>query len=478
MGSAAQHAEQYDHELSARKVVGEYSPILSTIRVNIPTLVWERIEREGIRPDTIYAFTTVLHEWIHHLQSVATSFGRFATMMRFLESHFLCAALKSLRDAFTSGPLPPFPLSQLATAPADLLSEAEAESAQCIKNAVDAWSHLILFLDGPPRHDLPRRETGIGGLPIPWNGLSPVVRVGRRNVHIGGLQVLEAQAHCNELECVTREARKRRWAKSHVENYRAQREILDPYTVALHHVAAELCIPATDCRALTSMLCDIALNPPKLISAPGASDEANNTRFTDRQWRDFHPGWRFVAAVNCVKRAELPTLIRREHRPKLCETICHELAWDLPRDCIAPLDFDLWPWHQREAFELRQSDPAVFAVPYETMNVIEKRISLFIGRPELGRTRSGSALAQQLGMEPREEYEHLARPLRILPLVARQMIAGEPLHCASHFTPLAQGSCPVEDCAYVELIERELDVPFDRILAWYNQARPFLRIVR
>lgn len=423
---------------SLRSTLGEYSPCgFFTKTWFEPDMLRKGAPNSPTYEQYWYVWSTILHEWVHHLQMVGTTYGRFHYDISLLAGGCTSAAIRQLIEIRPRDQLRRPLLQDLMDARHDIDEDSLLAGARALRIRQAFWR------SGPGTS--PVQYSGIA---LPQSAPSPRVIVEGKKHALGAVHILEGHARSNELVNLVMTAGR----ESFCEALEKLGE-LDPYRLVEELITARLVV---DDEILCRIICDIAMNPPW----PAEDSEV--------PWEDFHPGWRMVRIVDALKdtrgfRTLLPHLAdegRLEDYHSLYEGILNHFGWQRPEQ-ILPASAECFPWYTNKVVEIRTKSPLAFALNVEHLPLLQKAFPISVDEyvPEDLNTLFAS------GMDPLTEFEARRVVARIFEKTVYEMLNLRTLTCPIHLTvfPSAAG-CPSR-CAFQGFFKSTFGITVDQFCA-------------
>ncbi|OGL48236.1 MAG: hypothetical protein A2161_07690 [Candidatus Schekmanbacteria bacterium RBG_13_48_7] len=289
--------------------VGKYFPICFESQ-----LLHNQEDLQNIQSDPIIKtkiLLTVYHEWIHFLQSLFTTFGRYMTVTLRIEAREIFHVLKYLQDKECKVFIPIF----------RNFSQIDDENLQESLHLAG----LSLWL----RNVLHGQQDLSNGLPIyffqalpPQSTPSPIYIHNGKAYTISALQIIEGHARASEIDYLFFKTFQNNFSSEDVSQMLKESSVTDPYELILHILSDALETNLLDIIQVAQACCDIALNPV-----------LDNDR-QEEKWENLHPGWRFMQIVEVLKNLNLKK-IDLQKPEEIAQKICTELGWDNPLRAIS-----------------------------------------------------------------------------------------------------------------------------------------------
>jgi len=380
-------------------------------------------------------WSTIMHEWCHHLQVIGTTYGRYHYDLLMTEG--ACIS-KALHELFDKRPLDTLRRPLLK----DLVNSTEIDSDPLILAASYRLVNRALF--GDTMKTLPITPRGIA---LPVSKPCPRVRLNGKTYSIGSRHVLEGHAACNQrMQLLTS------LSPSRFEKARAELDILDPYGLVEEVIRTKW---GLNDEILTRLLCDIALNP----DWPPESGEI--------KWEDFHPGWRIIRMVEAIRKGKsiqkmLPREADWDQLPAyegFCQRILDHFGWKWPKDTL-PATEESFPWFTARVVQVRTFFPLAFALIVEHEPTVADISSISSDRytPETQEAKF------DLDMNAATEFEARRNVAVIYEKTTYEILSKKTITCPFHNTLFPSDSgCPA-DCLFRGFFRAVFGITVDQFL--------------
>lgn len=367
-----------------------------------------------------HVWSTILHEWFHHLQVVGTVYGRFHYEITMMEG--ACIA-RALRQLFESRPLGTLQRPLLM----DLLDADDVADDELL--ILGASAKLIRrALLGDEIEALPTSPEGIA---LPTSTLSPRVTLEGEEYAVGARHVMESHARSNEEMNLLATVGPECFSKA-----METMDTLDPYKLVEELVRVKL---GLDDFILSRVLCDIALNPEW-------PEEGETIA-----WEDFHPGWRIARMISELGQSStlkgiLPSEMDWERLPEYEDVyiaLLDYFRWKQPED-ILPTTAERFPWLTAEVIKTRREVPLAFALVMEHMDAMQGVSPVSFG----AYTPADVEPRFFEDMDGATEFEATRNVAVIYEKTIPQMLTGRVITCPFHDTVFPSESGCVDRCHF------------------------------
>lgn len=350
-----------DDETVQRRVVGTYTP--ASLFTHCDFEQWEidkAIDEKD--PEFYYVNSAPIHEWIHQVQILTTTFGRQLMMLSLFSG---LAISRTIQRYIQGGGFERLRRPLIA----NLFFDKEMRAAMSEKELAGLYMGALVnqFMGGV--HDEAMNEFVFPdeytkGISAPNNTPCPRITISEKRIDFGAMHILEAFAHENEFLFIL-SAFDREVARKFLIN-----SFVYPYDVVKRYMRTELGSDG-NYPGRVLLLCDIALNG-RFPSGAESGEIA---------WEDVHPGWRFVRSVEYLKRnRQEKEAFDVDKILDLRTKIMEHYGWPDPW-CEHERDFKRNPVdiYLHEALELRTHHPVSPVVGILDIQTLKKFIPMNVG---------------------------------------------------------------------------------------------------
>jgi hypothetical protein len=358
--------------------------------------------------DYYQVYQTVHHEYYHHLQIIGTSLGRKLTDLNATIGGQIAGILRDLfKNGIPSNFYRPFMINE------SFLKHKD----QIILCLLDAKLKLLMG-----QYD--KKNSGKLFQMIYNNSsllttFQPVPTISYEGVkyNIGAKQVLETFAlTANIVEAVLINGIDTKWVNENI----IEKHELDPYMILLNYVIAQL-KEFENPYLLTMLLCDIALNGDPL-------DE-------DKSYIDFHPGYRFLKALEAIKNIREPlnfTIKIFQNDPDIINyyhTIYDKLQWKLPCDCLISED-KISDYFLKDVILVRKEHPLALIFPMIFFSYLQQYFKFSFDR-HYPSNYSSQTMPEINGFnsDDKSKYEMYYIISTLMELTSRQLVFDNAVTC-------------------------------------------------
>jgi hypothetical protein len=414
------------------QVLASFSP--ASLFTKFEFFKWEMdkaFASDKMNDEVYYVFSTIFHEWIHQFQILSTSFGRELMFQTVLSGLFVGRTFSNyIKDGNFSRLRKP--LMNNFRSDKKFRDTLTADSfdgifAGILVNRYLGGDSNANHLDGPVS-DLFSKII----LP-PTNTACPQFVLGGELIHFGGQHILEGFASINERKFIGLNFSK------HILQETLDRIPKYPYYVAESFLVKELGSDIAN-LGLIRMLCDLALNG---VFKPANPDEVI-------VWEDVHPGWRFVRAIDALKK--IPVLFRELSSENVLDTrlkLCQHLGWKDPWGEHLAFNY-AFEGYLPEAIEIRKDHPEAAIYCVEMFDELIKRFPFSRGYPPPPKSlKDFNYLFKDDKSTPEENFNAYMRIAMIAEIV-NETLGSTDLTCPIHNVSLAEGNTCIEDCDFVK----------------------------
>ena len=429
------------------RALGRFSP--ASLFTKFEFFKWEMDEAMASRSpneELYYVQSTLIHEWIHQVQILTTSFGR-ELMFLLLHSGLMVgeAYAKYVEDGNYSRLRRPLVTNSFF----DKKFRKSMTNSQYIGLITGSlvrryWggNSNAKYLDGPFPDLLSNRFVQ------PQTTSCPEIEFEGGALNLGAIHILEGFASLNERifiylkfeDAIFHKALKK------IPRY--------PYHVAEAYIESELGTESVNLW-LCRMLYDVALN--------GCFDPLDSS--TKVVWEDVHPGWRLVRAVQYLKqKRDMLKDFSTDTALAVRTSLCEAFAWTDPWD--DHLGFaHIFEGFIPEVLDLRRNHPLTVMFCIENFGELVKRIPFSFGHPPPPSSLEHfNVMLLGDGLSVEQKFAGYMQLAMVAESVLEILTSVE-LSCPIHGISLEAANKCVPDCDFVTWFKTVLGMTVDEFTA-------------
>jgi hypothetical protein len=415
------------------KVLGSYSIASLFTKYNFSKKEEEEASKQNMKNN--YVTATIFHEWIHHLQIVGTSVGRYLWTSLFSAGGLSKVILNYIEDGNFNRLRRPILFNLYFdekfkkyidfNANVSLMSGLMAKTFLGIVDKSQNNEQMKDIFKGNPLF--------FNQVESPKEKAIPIIKIEDKTYSIGAKHIMESFAWINERMLHASKLNNKEFKKI----IRLIHE--EPYYVVDFFLAQELTDLDDGLYWLSRMLCDIALNPT--FKAPKDHDKW--------AWEDIHPGWRFVRAVEYLKSLGLKKFSCPEETYKLKKLIYDKFGWIDPWES-GENDGSIFSWYYNEVKQIRSESPLAFSLCFEKYENLIKKIPTFKGFPQMPTKIDIEKLSSEYASLTPEQIFHYTVNLGMIGAVILEVLNSDLKRCPLHniaFSDNSQNKC-IPNCEF------------------------------
>ena len=413
------------------QVLGRFSP--ASLFTKFEFFKWQidkAFGKDTMDDEVYYVHSTLIHEWIHQIQILGTSFGR---QLMFLVMHSGIATGGSYARYIRQGNFDRLRRPLIVNSFFDKMFRDGLTNDDYL--GLFSGSLVRKYLGGDSREQFlegPFPDSFTKRLSPPQDTACPKFGFEGESLNLGGLHLLEGFASINERIFIYLNFSRETFAEALgcIPRY--------PYYVAESYLEEELGAENVNLW-LSRLLCDVSLN--------GCFESTD----PDRRilWEDVHPGWRFVRAVEFLKsRPDVAREVSPENALDVRQRICEEFGWGDPWG--DHLSFaHLFDGYIPEALAIRREHPLALMFCVEKFSDLIERFPFSHGYPSAPASLEAFSVSAMEGhWTPDEMFCGYMRLAMIAESVLEVLLSTE-IACPIHGVLLGGGEGCVEGCEFV-----------------------------
>lgn len=333
--------------------LGEYKPCSYEIKLYYDTdFLKKSLSNDKLRGEYML---TCYHEWIHYLQFLFSTFGRYLTFSLRYEA---ITALKIANDIVKDGNKIRIPLYQNF----DRLNEEAKEKLYFNRLSVLCRNllHGEQYLD-------PDYPLYYYSAERPSFSPNPIYVYDNKPFTISALQVIEGHANSAETDYLFITSKIYGYDMDDLSNIlRSRHKKIDPYSIILYMISEKFDIEYFQGTFFNQLICDIALNPILDNNVPTIP------------WEDIHPGWRLKKCIDAALDLGCD-ITKLDKQEEIGRKICDYLNYDFPNHAIQSwLNVDTtMEIYDRDIQTLRSDKNFILGTPLVNIEALKEKFPVF-----------------------------------------------------------------------------------------------------